>query len=91
MVLGAAIALQLAATGYSLHLADGAAEAAALALAAGTDPEAAAAAALPGWASERMDVSVEGGQVAVAVRPPAPLPEISAALEVGADAWARSD
>ena len=90
MVLGVAIALQLAITGYTLHLADGAAEAGALAAAAGTDPEAAALAALPGWASDRVDVSVEGGRIEVAVRPPAPHPEVSSALEVSADAWAMS-
>src|SRR5687767_10948050 len=90
MVLAAAIALQLALTGYTLHLADGAAEAAALAAAAGTDPEAAAVAALPGWASDRIQVGVDGDRVEVSVRPPAPLPEISSALEVSAAAWARS-
>lgn len=90
MVLGAAIALQFAITGYTLHLADGAAEAGALAAAAGADPEAAAVAALPGWASDLVDVSEEGGRVEVAVRPPAPHPEISSALEVSAAAWARS-
>jgi hypothetical protein len=90
MVLGAMVALQLALTGYTLHLADGAAEAGALAAAAGTDPEAAAVAALPGWASDRVDVRVEDGHVEVAVRPPAPHPELSSALEVSAAAWARS-
>jgi len=90
MVLGAMIALQLAATGYSLHLADGAAEAAALASAAGTDPQAAVASALPGWASDQFELTIEGERVEVAVRPPAPLPPISAALEVSASAWARS-
>ena len=90
MVLGAAIALQLAITGYTLHLADGAAEAAALAAAGGSDPEAAAAAALPGWAEDRFDLNVTGGSVEVSVRPPAPHPEVSSALEVRVDAWARS-
>lgn len=90
MVLGAMIALQLAITGYTLHLADGAAEAAALAAAAGTDPESAAVAALPGWAADALDVSVDGERIEVSVRPPAPHPEISAALEVSAGAWARS-
>jgi hypothetical protein len=90
MVLGAMIALQLAITGYTLHLADGAAEAAALAAAAGTDPEAAAVGALPGWAADRVDIRTDGGRIVVAVRPPAPLPEISNALEVTAQAWARS-
>ena len=90
MVLGAMIALQLAITGYALHLADGAAEAGALAAAAGTDAEAAAVGALPGWAADRVDVVVDNGRIEVAVRPPAPLPEISSALEVSAEAWARS-
>lgn len=90
MVLAATIALQLAITGYALHLADGAAEAGALAAAAGTDAEAAAVAALPGWAAERVDVAVDSGQVEVSVRPPAPLPAISSALEVTGQAWARS-
>ncbi len=90
MVLGAMIALQLAITGYSLHLADGAAESGALALAAGRDPEAAVAAALPGWASGRVSVTSQGSRVEVAVRPPAPLPGISKALEMSSSAWARS-
>ena len=90
MVLGAMIALQLAITGYALHLADGAAEAAALAVAAGTDPEAAALAALPGWAAQGVQVAVREGLVEVAVRPPAPHPALSEALEVDANAWARS-
>jgi hypothetical protein len=88
LVTGAVIALQLAITGYSLHLADGAAEAAALAVAAGTDPVAAATAAMPGWAADGLDVSVEESRVEVSVRPPAPHPSISAALEVSAAAWA---
>jgi hypothetical protein len=90
MVLGAMIALQLAITGYALHLADGAAEAGALAAAAGTDPEAAAVGALPGWAADRVDVVIDGGRIEVDVRPPAPLPEISNALEVTAEAQTRS-
>ncbi len=89
MVLGAMIVLQLAITGYSLHLADGAAEAGALALAAGQDPEAATAAALPGWAEDSFEVESKEGHVEVTVRPPAPLPAISAALEMRASAWAK--
>ena len=90
MVLAAMIALQLAITGYSLHLADGAAEAGALALAAGRDPQAAVAAALPEWASERVDLTSEGGRIEVSVRPPAPLSAISKALEMSSSSWARS-
>jgi hypothetical protein len=90
MVLGLVIALQLAITGYTLHLADGAAEAGALAAAAGTDPGEAARDALPGWAAERVDVIAEGGRIEVAVRPPAPNRALSEALEVSSSAWARS-
>jgi hypothetical protein len=89
LVLSAMIVIQLAITGYTLHLADGAAEAGALALAAGTDSEAAATAALPGWARDDVDVSAESGRVEVAVRPPSPLSAISAALEMRASAWAK--
>ena len=89
LLLAALIALQLLVTAYTLHLADGAAEAGALALAAGAAAEPAARAALPGWAAGRVDVSAAGGEVEVAVRPPAPLPGISDALEVESSAWAR--
>jgi len=90
LILGSLVALQLMVTGYTLHLADGAAEAGALAVAAGTEPESAARAALPGWAQGRVDVSSDGGRVEVAVEPPAPLPALSEALEVSSSAWARS-
>ncbi len=89
LVLAAMVALQLAITGYTLHLADGAAEAGALAAAAGTDAESAALGALPAWADDRVDVEGENGRIEVAVRPPAPLPAISSALEVTADSWVR--
>ena len=89
MIFALMIAIQLAITGYTLHLADGAAEAGALAIAAGTDPEAAALAAMPGWAEGRVDVDVAAGQVDVAVRPPAPVAAVSRALEVSASAWSR--
>ncbi len=89
LVLAAMVVLQFAITGYSLHLADGAAEAGALAAAAGTDPEAAVRAALPGWADDRVDVSAEAGRIEVSVRPPAPLDAISDALEMTVTAWVR--
>jgi len=89
MVLALMIAIQLAITGYTLHLADGAAESGALAIAAGTDPEAAVLAAMPGWAQDRVAVNVSAGQVDVAVRPPAPVAAVSRALEVSASAWSR--
>ena len=89
LLLAGLVALQLLATAYTLHLADGAAEAGALALAAGVPPTPAARAALPDWAAGRVRVTATGGRVAVAVRPPAPLPGISEALEVESSAWAR--
>lgn len=89
LLLAGLVALQLLATAYTLHLADGAAEAGALALAAGVPPKPAARAALPGWAGSGVRVTTTGGRVAVAVRPPAPLPGISEALEVESSAWAR--
>lgn len=89
LLLAGLVALQLLATAYTLHLADGAAEAGALALAAGAPPLPAARAALPDWAAGRVRVTATGGRVAVAVRPPAPLPGISEALEVESSAWAR--
>lgn len=89
LALAALVAWQLLVTGYSLHLADGAAEAGALARAAGAPAAPAARAALPGWARDRVDVAGEGGRVAVTVRPPAPLAALSRALEVRASAWAR--
>lgn len=89
LALAAAIALQLSATAYTLHLAEGAAEAGALAVAAGRPAAPAARAALPGWARDRVSVERRGGRVTVAVRPPAPSAPLAAALEVESRAWAR--
>jgi hypothetical protein len=89
LVLAAAFALQLLLVGYSLTIADGAAEAGALAGAAGQDARSAARSALPGWARGRSRVSSVGGGVRVEVRPPAPLPAIADALTVSSEAWSR--
>lgn len=83
------LALQLLATGYSLTLADGAAEAGALALAAGGDPREAVKEALPGWAAKRVTVKVEGGRVSVVLRPPSASEQIAERLAVGSSAWVR--
>ena len=90
LALATALALQLLLVGYSLAVADGAAEAGALAGAAGQDARAAARAALPGWARGRSMVSAGGGRVRVELRPPAPLPALGAALAVRSEAWSRS-
>ena len=89
LLLAALVALQLLAAGYAMTLADGAAEAGALALASGSSADAAARDALPGWARDDVDVSVEGGRVSVRLRPPSPLSAVSAKLAVTSTASAR--
>jgi hypothetical protein len=89
LALAAALSLQLLLVGYSLTIADGAAEAGALAGAAGRDAGAAAREALPGWALGGSRVSAEDGRVRVEVRPPAPLAAIGDALTVSSEAWSR--
>jgi hypothetical protein len=81
VVVGLAV-LQLLAVGYASVLAGNAAEAGALALAAGADVPAAAREALPGWSEARARIDVEGGRVAVRLRPPSPLRELAEELEV---------
>lgn len=89
LLLAALVALQLLAAGYALTLADGAAEAGALALAAGRPAAEAARAALPGWARDDVDVAVSGGRVSVRLRAPSPLPALSERLAVTGSAAAR--
>lgn len=89
LLLAGLVALQLLATGYALTLADGAAEAGALALASGRPAKGAAREALPGWADDDAEVSVSGGEVTVRLRPPSPLPAIAARLAVSSSAFAR--
>ena len=83
------LTLQLLAAGYALTLADGAAEAGALALAVGQPGEAAARDALPDWAEDDVDVLVDGGRVTVELRPPSPLPILADRLAVSSSAAAR--
>ena len=89
LALAAGLCLQLLLVGYSLTIADGAAEAGALAGAAGRDPTDAAREALPGWARGRSRVRDEDGRVRVEVRPPAPLAAIADVLTVSSEAWSR--
>ncbi len=83
------VVLQVMAVGYSLTLADGAAEAGAAALAAGRPARPAVRGALPGWADRRVSIELHGGRVLVRLRPPSPLRELSHRLAVTSDAWAR--
>jgi hypothetical protein len=89
LALAAALALQLLLVGYALTIADGAAEAGALAGTTGKDARAAAREALPGWARARSSVSAHGGRVTVEITPPAPLPALAKALAVSSEAWSR--
>jgi Flp pilus assembly protein TadG len=87
LVLAVAMAAaQLLAVGYASVLAGNAAEAAALAVAGGGDPRAAARQALPGWSRAHARVSVRGGEVRVNLRPPTLLRPLAGELEVAATA-----
>jgi len=88
LVLAAAVAVQLLIVGYSLTIADGAAEAGAAAAAAGLDGGDAARSALPGWARSRSTVRADAGRITVALRPPSPVAALADALTVSSEAWA---
>jgi hypothetical protein len=90
LLLAALVALQLLAAGYSMTLADGAAEAGALALASGGSAVEAVREALPGWAEDDVAVAVEGNTVSVRLRPPSPIPSVSKRLTINSSASARS-
>jgi hypothetical protein len=77
---------QLLAVGYASVLAANAAEAGALALAAGGDARAGVREALPGWSRARADVDVSRGRVAVRLRPPALLHALGERLTVTGEA-----
>lgn len=91
LLLAGVIAFQLLAAGYAVTLADGAAEAGALAVASGRPPAAAARAALPGWAEDDVSVGVAGGEVTVRLRPPSILAAVGKRLSVTSTAAARPD
>jgi hypothetical protein len=90
LLLAGLVALQLLAAGYAMTLADGAAEAGALALASGGSAAEAAKEALPGWAADDVAVSVEGDEVSVRLRPPSPIPALAKRLTVDSSASARA-
>jgi hypothetical protein len=89
LLLAALVALQLLAAGYALTVADGAAEAGALALASGGSASAAARESLPGWAADDVSVSIQGGEVSVRLRPPSPLGAVARRLTVTSSAAVR--
>lgn len=89
LLVAALIALQLLAVGYAQSLADGAAEAGAIAAADGRDAESAARSGLPGWTESRVGVESADGEITVELDPPALLPGLSGHLDVSATAYAR--
>jgi hypothetical protein len=88
LLLAGLLALQLLVVGYALTLADGAAEAGALALAAGRPARSAINEALPGWAGDS-EISVRGGEVTVRLTPPSPFPSLAERFAVTSSAFAR--
>lgn len=84
-----AIALQLLLTGYALTLVDGAAEAGALALAAGRPAKSAAEGSLPSWAGSRAEIAVRGGEVTVRLSPPTLFAVVGDRLAVTSSSYAR--
>jgi hypothetical protein len=89
LLLAGLIGMQVLAAGYALTLADGAAEAGALALASGEPAVTAARDALPGWAEDDVEVSVSGRRVTVRLLPPSPLGAIAERLSVSSSAAVR--
>lgn len=73
-------AAQVLLGGAAREYAGHAAEAGAVALLQGRDPERAARDAVPGWSRSRVDVAVRGGAVRVALRPMALVPPLADAL-----------
>jgi hypothetical protein len=90
LLLAGLVALQLLAAGYALTLADGAAEAGALALASGGSAAEAAKAALPGWAADDISITVERNEVSVRLQPPSPIPALAEHLTISSSASARA-
>jgi hypothetical protein len=89
LLLAGLIAFQLLAVGYAVVMADHGAEAAALALANGHDPAAAARSAVPGWPRSALRVARTGGHVSVELLPPSPLGFLRGRLAVTGDATVR--
>ena len=85
IAVGLAVA-QLVAAGYAAVLAGSAAEAGALAIAGGADPEASVRNALPGWGRAHASVGVDEGRVTVRLRPPSLIDAVARELEVESSA-----
>lgn len=89
LLIAGAISLQLLLVGYTLTLTDGAAETAALALAAGRPAKSAAHDSLPSWAAGKAEIAVRGGEVTVRLAPPSLLAAVADRLAVTSNSYAR--
>jgi hypothetical protein len=86
LLLAGVVAFQLLAVGYASVIAGSAAEAGALAMAAGSDPKAGVRESLPGWSRADARVEASHGRVRVSLRPPSFLRVLRRELEVTAEA-----
>lgn len=82
----ALVLAQALAAGRARELAGHAAEAAAVALVEGADPQAAARDALPGAAREKLRIRVRGREVTVRLQPPTLMPFLAGRLTARASA-----
>lgn len=89
VLLSGLVAFQLLAVGYGMVMADHAAEAAALALANGHDPERAVLSAVPGWPRAALRVGRARGRVSVTLLAPSPLGFLRERLAVTGQAAVR--
>lgn len=83
------VAFQLLLVGHAHQLAEGAAQAGAIAVVRGESASKAVDDALPHWARARHSLNRLPGSVRVSVRPPSPVGRISRLLEVSSTAWVR--
>jgi hypothetical protein len=89
LLLAGFVAFQLLAVGYAAVMADHAAESAALAMANGHDPAAAARTAVPGWPGPALRVVRLRDRVRVTLRPPSPLRFLARRLAITGQAAVR--
>jgi hypothetical protein len=88
MLAGLAV-FQVLVAGRMSSIADGAAEAAAIAVVNGRDPQVAARDAAPGWAQDRVRVGQRGGELTVTLAAPAILRLVPGPVRVTAKAAVR--